>query len=316
MVLGGTLACGATLYVDELFEAAQVLELIERERITTYYAFPHTDAQLADHPDARRRDLTSLRNIRSASALYRFTGLVPEESSWDVSAGYGSSETFTVSTALPNDAPLSLRLSSHGLPLPGMRIRIVDTDSGAPLPDGEIGEITVKGIYLMRAYYKVAPETCVDDEGWFHTGDAGHLDERGYLHWDGRISGMIKTGGSNVSPVEVETRATESGVLGVVSVVGVPHHLLGEAVVMCAVPLLGTEPDPAAVLSHLRATLAVYKVPRRILFFGDEELAFTASEKVQADEVRRLAVARLVATDDDVVWVEHLKALVTEGDER
>lgn len=309
MVLGGTLASGATLYVDEVFDAGQALELMERERITTYYAFPHTDAQLADHPDAGRRDLTSLRNIRSASALYRFTGMVPKESSWDVSAGYGSSETFTVSTALPNDAPLSLRLSSHGLPLPGMRIRIVDTETGTPLPPGESGEITVKGVYLMRTYYKVAPEDCLDDEGWFHTQDAGHLDEQGYLHWHGRISGMIKTGGSNVSPVEVETRAAESGVLGVVTVVGLPHHLLGEAVVMCAVPLQGTEPDLAAVLSHLRATLATYKVPRRILFFSDEELRFTASDKVQAELVRQLAVERLVATDEDQEWVSHLKAV-------
>jgi acyl-CoA synthetase (AMP-forming)/AMP-acid ligase II len=316
MVLGGTLACGATLYVDEVFDPASVLELIEREKMTTYAAFPHTDALLADHPDAQRRDLTSLRNIRSASALYRFTGRTPEETSWDVSAGYGSSETFTVSTALPNDAPLSLRLSSHGLPLTGMRIRIVDTESGAPLPPGESGEITVKGVYLMRTYYKVAPEACLDDEGWFHTQDAGHLDEQGYLHWHGRISGMIKTGGSNVSPVEVETRAVESGVLGVVTVIGVPHHLLGEAVVMCAVPLQGTEPDPAAVLAHLRANLAVYKVPRRILFFGDEELRFTASDKVQADLARRLAVERLLATDEDGDWVAYLKTRGPDGNGR
>jgi acyl-CoA synthetase (AMP-forming)/AMP-acid ligase II len=312
MVLGGTLACGATLYIDEIFDPAKALELIERERITTYYAFPHTDALMADHPDAQRRDLTSLVNLRSASALYRFTGRVPEETSWDVSAGYGSSETFTVSTALPNDAPLRLRLSSHGLPLAGMQIRIVDTESGAPLPPGESGEITVKGVYLMRTYYKVAPEACLDDEGWFHTQDAGHLDEQGYLHWHGRISGMIKTGGSNVSPVEVETRAFESGVLGVVSVVGVPHHLLGEAVVMCAVPLQGSEPDPEAVLAHLKANLAVYKVPRRILFFSDEELCFTASEKVQADPVRALAIERLVATDEDGDWVTYLKALASD----
>ncbi len=171
----------------------------------------------------------------------------------------------------------------------------------------------MKGAYLMRTYYKVAPEACLDDEGWFHTQDAGHLDEQGYLHWHGRISGMIKTGGSNVSPVEVETRAFESGVLGVVTVIGVPHHLLGEAVVMCAVPLQGTEPDPGAVLAHLKANLAVYKVPRRILFFDDEELRFTASDKVQADLARRLAVERLLATDEDGDWVAFLKTLGPDG---
>ena len=138
----------------------------------------------------------------------------------------------------------------------------------------------------------MAPEASLDDEGWFHTRDAGHLDEQGYLHWHGRISGMIKTGGSNVSPVEVETRAFESGVLGVVSVVGVPHPLLGEAVVMCAVPLQGAEPGRAVVLAHLRETLAVYKVPRRILFFSDEELRSrpaTRSRPTWSDAGRRAA---------------------------
>lgn len=313
MVLGGTLASGASLYLDEVFDAGRTLEVIERERITTVIAFPHTDAQLADHPDAKRRDLSSVRNISSTSAFGQLCGAARQNSTWDVRSGYGSSETFTVSTALPNDAPLALRLASHGLPLPGMRIRVVDVDSGLPLPSGESGEITVKGFYLMRTYYKVAPEECLDDEGWFHTKDAGHLDEEGYLHWHGRISGMIKTGGSNVSPVEVETRAMELGLFGVVSAVGVPHPLLGEAVVLCAVPLEGAEPDPADVITRLRSVLASYKVPKRILFFGEKELCFTASEKVLLDGVRRLAASRLVAVDDDRDWVAHLEAYLEPG---
>jgi len=313
MVLGGTLASGASLYVEEVFDAGRTLELIERERITTLIAFPHTDSQLADHPDARRRDLRSVRNLRPTSALCQAAGLTVDQQDWDVSSGYGSSETFTVSTALPNEAPLALRLASHGLPLPGMRIRIVDVETGAPLPAGESGEITVKGIYLMRTYYKILPEDCLDDEGWFHTQDAGYLDEEGYLHWHGRISGMIKTGGSNVSPIEVETAVAALGTYGVVSVVGVPHHLLGEAVVMCAVPLVDTEPDTAATLAELRRSLAPYKVPKRVLLFGEGELSFTASEKVRVDEVRRLAAERIVASDDDAEWAAHLKSFLGRG---
>jgi len=311
MVLGGTLASGASLYIDEVFDAGRTLEVIERERITTVIAFPHTDAQLADHPDAKQRDLSSVHNISTTSAFGQLCGTTRGESAWDVRSGYGSSETFTVSTALPNDAPLALRLASHGLPLPGMRIRVVDVDTGTPLPPGESGEITVKGFYLMRTYYKAAPEDCFDDEGWFHTKDAGHLDEEGYLHWHGRISGMIKTGGSNVSPVEVETRAMELGLFGVVSAAGVPHPLLGEAVVMCAVPLEGVRPDEADVLARLRAVLARYKVPRRVLLFEEAELHFTASEKVLLEDVRRLAAQRIVElgdTDDD--WVGHLEAFL------
>jgi acyl-CoA synthetase (AMP-forming)/AMP-acid ligase II len=118
---------------------------------------------------------------------------------------------------------------------------------------------------------------------------------------------MIKTGGANVSPVEVEARAVEVGTLALVAVVGVPHPTLGEAVVMWAVPLDGVAADVPAVLSHLRETLASYKIPKRVVLCREEDLSFTASDKVRLDRVRRLAAERIVATDDDLPWVEYLK---------
>jgi fatty-acyl-CoA synthase len=185
-----------------------------------------------------------------------------------------------------------------------MAIRIVDPDSGAPLGVGETGEIAVKGVTLMRGYYKVAPEECFDDEGWFRTKDSGHLDEAGYLHWHGRLSGLIKTSGANVSPAEVEAAVASWGRLRLGSVVGVPHPRFGEAVVLCAVRSL----DPVSaedITGHLRGVLASYKVPRQVLFFDNEELTYTGSQKVRLEGLRSLAARRLAEGDDD--WARFLR---------
>jgi acyl-CoA synthetase (AMP-forming)/AMP-acid ligase II len=311
MMLGGTLSSGSTLVLQEVFDAGETLKLIERERITTIHALEHTDTQLASHPDARSRDLTSLTHVRQTSALRNIIG---SASSWDPRSGYGSSETFTISTALPATAPPEIRSASHGLPLPGMQIRIVDPEGGQPVPAGQTGEIVVKGVTLMRGYYKVPPEEALDGEGWFHTKDAGYLDENGYLHWSGRISGLIKTAGANVSPIEVENRANELNMLGVCSVVGVPHPTLAEAVVLAGVPVAGVDFDRSRLVAHLEEHLASYKVPKRLLLFEDKDLDFTTNEKVRIDRVRRLAVDRLISTDDDQAWVSFLRDWVTGRD--
>jgi fatty-acyl-CoA synthase len=309
MMLGGTLSSGSTLILQEVFDAGDALKLIEQERITTIHALEHTDAQLASHPDARSRDLSSLTHVRQTSALRNIIGY--DGPSWDPRSGYGSSETFTISTALPATAPLELRSASHGLPLPGMQIRIVDPEGGQPVPAGQTGEIVVKGVTLMRGYYKLPPEDALDDEGWFHTKDAGYLDEHGYLHWSGRISGLIKTAGANVSPIEVETRANELNMLGVCSVVGVPHPTLAEAVVLAGVPVAGVDFDRARLLAYLAEHLASYKVPKRVLLFEDKDLDFTTNEKLRIDRVRRLAVDQLISTDEDEAWVRFLRDWVS-----
>ena len=132
--------------------------MIERERITTYYAFPHTDALLADHPDARRRDLTSLRNLRTASALFRFTGREAGRppGMWRVGLRL-ERDLHRLDGAPHGRATQPAALLSRTPARRHAGIRIVDTETGAPLPPGESGEITVKGVYLMRTYYKVAP---------------------------------------------------------------------------------------------------------------------------------------------------------------
>src|SRR5262249_40247404 len=150
-------------------------------------------------------------------------------------------------------------------------MRFLDPATAEPLGPGQEGEIALKGLTLMRGYVKVPPEDVFDDEGYFHTGDLGWLDEKGLLHWTGRITSMIKTSGANVAPVEVEEVLDSHPDVKRAAVIGVPDAIAGELVIGCVVPVPGATVDENALREHTRAGLSSYKVPRRILFFDEEE---------------------------------------------
>jgi acyl-CoA synthetase (AMP-forming)/AMP-acid ligase II len=223
----------------------------------------------------------------------------------DPSAAFGLSETFTICTSLPSTAASEIRHTTHGVPVPGVRLKIIDPATGETLRVGETGEIAVKGETLMRGYYKVDDADVFDDAGWFHTNDAGHLDEHGYLHWSGRMSNVIKSGGANVSPVEIENVLHLWGRLATATVVPVEHPTLDQAVVLCAQPLDGALSE-ADVLDHVRPILARYKLPRRVLFITEDEVPHTDNDKVKVEALSRLARARLAAGDDE--WAAYLRS--------
>jgi acyl-CoA synthetase (AMP-forming)/AMP-acid ligase II len=207
---------------------------------------------------------------------------------------YGSTETFTISTAYPACTPDEVVAGSRGEVLPGNTVKIVDPLTGVVMPRGERGEIAVKGPTLMLGYLGVPVDETLDAEGFFRTGDGGYLDEAGRLYWDGRLSDVIKTGGANVSPSEVDAVLGTYPGVKVARTVGVPHDTLGEMVVGCVVPSEGSSADETSIRAWLKERLASYKVPRRILFFADEELSLTAgSAKIKLDSLRQLAAERL-----------------------
>jgi fatty-acyl-CoA synthase len=293
MSLGAGLAAGALVLTDEAFAAGAALARVEAERATVVHAWPHQEKEMAEHPDAASRDLSSARKIEFTSPLAPRVGLEKDE--YSTYASYGLSETFTICSALPASTPAEIRRPTHGKPLPGMQIRIVDPDTGEALPPGAHGEIAVKGRTFMRGYYKVDPETYLDANGFFRTQDAGSIDENGYLHWTGRLSNLIKTGGANVSPSEIEARALRFPGLHVSAAVGVRHPTLGEAVVLCAVPVEGATVAPDALRAFLKEGLAAYKVPRAILLFEESEVEYTGNQKLQVAPLREKAAARLAA---------------------
>jgi acyl-CoA synthetase (AMP-forming)/AMP-acid ligase II len=291
MSIGGAFAAGARLLVQPTFEPGAALAMIERERATAIHAWPHQHKALAEHPSAVQRDLSSLRMIECHSPIAALAGVT--EDLYNYGASYGLSETFTICSAIRADAPPDERHGSSGRPCPGMQLRIVDPTSGAPLGAGAEGEIAVKGVTLMRGYYKVAPEQVFDGDGYYHTQDGGSIDARGVLHWTGRLGNLIKTGGANVSPVEIQELLESHPDLKVGIPVGVEHPTLGEALVLCAVPVDGATPDEAAVRAWLRARLAAYKVPKRVLFFRAEELTYTGNQKIQVEPLKQAALRRL-----------------------
>ncbi len=291
MSLGATLAAGATLWVRETFEPDDALATIARERITTVHAWPHQEKAMAEHASAGEHDLTCVTHVEFGSPLAKLAGL--EEDRWGIHASYGLSETFTLVTALAADAPAEARRACHGVPLPGNEVRILDPETGGPCPPGTSGEIAVRGPTLMRGYWKVPDANVFDDEGFFRTGDSGTLDDAGQLHWAGRLSGIVKTGGANVSPLEVEgAAAREPGVAASVAV-GVPHPTLGEALVLCVVPVEGAQIDLQALAGRLATALSAYKRPRHVMVLDAADVPRTGTQKLRADAVRDLARERL-----------------------
>jgi fatty-acyl-CoA synthase len=291
MAIGATLAAGATLVIEETFEPGSALATAARERATSIQAWPHQAKAMAEHPDAAKHDLSSVRKIEFTSPLAKLAGLEKDE--WGIYSSYGMSETFTLATAVAAHASAERRKGTHGPALTGTAVRIVDPHTGAVLPPGEKGEIAVKGLTLMSGYAKVEPELTLDADGFFHTQDGGSLDEAGDLHWTGRLSNLIKTGGANVSPLEIEERAGRFPGVRSAHAVGVPHPTLGDAIVLCVVPTEGATPDLAGLEAHLQEGLAAYKRPRAVFLMRSDEVSYTGSQKVQVDPLRERALAKL-----------------------
>ena len=280
MVMGATLAAGGCLVLQERFDPGDALRLLEAERVTTPHAWPHQSGALEDHPDWSQRDLSAVRHAAAFSPFARHPS-VGDLADWSPQSAYGSTETFTIVSSSPADTPAAEREGHHGEILPG---NVVHIDNG---------EITVKGLTLMRGYYKVAPEQCFDANGFFHTGDAGFVDDRGRLHWTGRLTDMIKTGGANVSPVEIETELLHHPQLKAAVALGVAHETLGQMVVVAAVAHDDAAVDEEDVRSFLQGRMASYKIPRRVVFFSDAEIELTGSAKIRTAELRTLIEARL-----------------------
>jgi fatty-acyl-CoA synthase len=181
---------------------------------------------------------------------------------------------------------LDIRLASVGSPLPGVDLRIVDPETGKTLPQGEVGEIRVKG-YVTVGYYKDADKNraAFDTDGYFLTGDLGFLDAEGRLYFRGRIKEMIKTGGINVAPVEVEEMLMAHPAVKLACVTGVPDPQRDEMVAALIVCQPGQSVEEADLLAFCRRQLAAYKIPRMMKFVSEAELPLTVTGKLQKNRL-------------------------------
>lgn len=291
MIVGGTLASGGSLVLQRTFQPAEALDLMERERVTFLFAWPHQWEQLVAAPNWKTVDLSNLVHMDPETPVALHPSV---NTTWlQPTYCYGNTETFTLSTAYPANTTCEEANDSHGLPFPGNTIKIVEPMSGDTLPLGESGEIAVKGPTLMLGYLGIPLDQSVDENGFFRTGDGGYIDQQGRLFWQGRLNDIIKTGGANVSPLEIDEEIMSDPAVKLSQTVGLPHETLGEIVVSCIVPHDGETLSEDAIRARLRERLASYKVPRRILFFASDELETTGSAKVKTAQLRELAQERL-----------------------
>ena len=291
MALGGTLSSGGSLLLQRWFDAEEALTLLEVEKGTMVLAWPHQWAQLVGAPNYASVDLSSLYYIDKDTPLGKHPTV---KTDWkEPFHAYGNTETFTLISVYPANTPEEVTKASHGLPTAGATIKIIDPMTGATMPLGERGEIAVKGPTLMLGYIGVPLDKSLDEEGFLRCGDGGYIDNEGRLYWEGRLNDIIKTGGANVSPIEIDDHLRNCPGLKLAKTVGVPDELLGELVVTCVVRHDGSDLSEETVKAFAKEKLASYKVPRRVVFVDEGDLETTGSAKVKTDQLRKLAAGLL-----------------------
>lgn len=279
-------ANGATLVMLDEFAPEAALAEMERTGVTTTCLVPTIISMLTEHPDRPRRDLSRLRLI-----IYGGSSVDPEPLRAALAAfgcefhqQYGMTESGGQTILRPEDHdPDDVeRLRSAGTDAVGVVVRIVD-DRDRPLPSGQPGEIVCRAASLMVGYWN-RPDATAEAlrGGWFHTGDIGVRDARGYLHVTDRRNDLIVSGGENVYPREVETVLVDHPAISEVAVVGVPDAVWGQLVTAVVV---GTDlPDDDTLVAWSRQRLAAYKVPRR--WVRTDRLPRNVTGKVLRHELR------------------------------
>ncbi len=287
MALGGTLSVGACLVLQRYFVAEEAVELLSSQRVTCVFAWPHQYAQLRDTKAWQYADFSAMnrvdpKNVFSSHPTFNCQWLEPN--------GYGATETFTfVCGAAGSD----ITDGGFGPVLPGNTVRIIDQETGDILPWGQTGEIIVKGPTTTRGYLQIPVENTFDENGFFHTQDAGYFTDQGTLVWIGRIGDMIKTGGANVSPAEVDAVITSHPSVQSSFTIGINDSLLGEKVVACVIAEAGMAMQENDIISFVKNSLASYKVPRHVLFFSADEMPMTGSNKIKRNDLKTMVENRL-----------------------
>jgi fatty-acyl-CoA synthase len=283
---------GGCVVLQHHFDPGEACRLIERERCTVYYGTPNIAFAIAAELERHPHDLSSLRTGVAIGPPQAMQACV-EIGVTQINQCYGLTEVYGNCAITDALDPEPVRLGTVGRPLPGYDIVVSDPASHEPLPQGEIGEIKIRG-YVMPGYYRddAKNRECFDGEGFFLSGDLGWYDADGRLHFHGRIKEMVKTGGMNVAPSEVEQFLLEQPGVVEAYVVGLPDPLRDEVVAAVIVPEPGRAPSAEALIEACRGALAGYKVPRRVVFMAPEQLPLTASGKVQKHVLRERLAAQ------------------------
>jgi fatty-acyl-CoA synthase len=285
--LPALLTHGGALVLQESFDAGEALALMDGERCSVYYGMANMARAILEHPDRARRALATMRTGLTIGLPEDIQMTMEAVRTRELCNVYGLTETYGNCAVTDARDPLDLRLTTQGLPLPGMQIRAVESGTGRPLPAGEVGELRVHG-HVTPGYYRDAEQTraAFDAEGWFVTGDLGLVRPDGRVSFRGRLKELIKTGGANVAPLEVEGVLMSHPAVKQAFVVGVPDRARGEVGVAAVELREGATATAEALTAFCREHLASYKVPARVVFRKADELPRTATGKVQKPRLR------------------------------
>jgi len=265
------------------WQEATHLELSEKHGATTWALVPTQLWRILDFPDLDRYDTSSVRNVGGGSAVWppellrTLQERIPTARG-GTALGYGSTETVGLGTTLRPGAELA-HTESIGLPSATMQLQVRDSETDEVLPEGEVGEICLRGGSVFLGYWRNPGATAraLDGDRWYRTGDVGVIRD-GYVHLEGRRNDLIIRGGENISPVEIENRLFEHPEIAEVAIVGVEHPKLGQEVAAFVVTHTPGALGEDDVREWVAAILAGFKVPSRVEFC--DELPHNASGKV------------------------------------
>ncbi len=281
-ILVANLAFGGKLVIMYKWDPERALELIERERVTTFGGVPSMVWEVLESPSLEKRDISSVKSIGYGGApappelVRRIEAMFPGRTP---SNGYGLTETSSVTT-LNSGADYQRHPDSVGVPVPVVDVQVVD-ELGEPLPLGETGELWIRGPNVVKGYWG-KPEATAEsftEGGWFHSGDVARLDEEGFVYIVDRAKDMVIRGGENVYCSEVEAALFEHPAVTDAAVFGVPHHVLGEEVGAVVRLRPGATASVEELQAHVKERLAGFKVPAHV-WIRDEELPRNPAGKV------------------------------------
>jgi fatty-acyl-CoA synthase len=291
-----SMVTGARQVLTERFDPSESLSLLEQERATLIHGFDTHFKDLIEIQEKTSKDVSSLRSGLFATGMSNSVpiarrahkvlcpGLISAFGMSEI--GVGACLSFLTSTE-------EQRCEASGFPTPGYEIKVVDPETGDEQPKGTPGEILIRGYMVMQGYYNKPEETAkaIDRDGWLHSGDMGLMREDGHLRFMGRYKEMMKTGGENVDPMEVEAYLLSHPSIHQVAIVGYPDERLSEV----GVAFIQLEPGESLtevdVINYCRGKIATFKIPRYAIFV--EDYPMTASGKIQKVKLKEMALEKL-----------------------
>jgi long-chain acyl-CoA synthetase len=281
--LNAAVAAGACVTLLPRFAPGEALRILADHRVTVFEGVPTMFVALLGQPDKEAYDVSALRLSVSGGAAMPVEVLRGFEEAFGcvVLEGYGLSETSPVASFNHPDRPR--KPGSIGTPIRGVQMRVVDT-GGQEVPQGEVGEIAIRGHNVMKGYWRRPEDTArAIPDGWFRTGDLGRVDTDGYFEIVDRKKDMIIRGGYNVYPREIEEVLYEHPAVAETAVIGLPHPALGEEVGAAVVLKPGAGITAEELRDYVKAQVAAYKYPRAVWIV--DELPKGATGKILKREI-------------------------------